>query len=182
VAAKLKLSIDVVALYRREESSPAKRRAVAATLTNDSFRREFGRRVIDRMVERTQDERVDKNGNRLKPYSAAYAESLAGQVYGKRKGEIADLTASGQMLANLEVIATPARSVVIGFTSQEQNDKAHGHVFGGGHLPVRDFFGLPKDEQVEILKSTLKDFNRSADLFIDIPEVGPQITLDLEDI
>lgn len=180
MAAKLKLQFDVVALYRGMESDPRKRRAVASTLTNDFFRREFGRRVIDRMVERTQSERVDKNGRSFKGYSKAYADSLAGQVYGKKKGETADLTASGQMLANLEVIATPARSVVIGFTSQEQNDKAHGHVFGGGNLPVRDFFGLPKKEQEDILKDTLKDFNRDAELFFDIPPVESVVFIDEE--
>lgn len=183
MAAKIKLSIDVVRLYNSSESNPATRRAVAPTLTNEFFRREFGRRVIDEIRKRTEKERIDKNNSSLTKYSKSYEESLAGQVYGKKASQYANLTASGQMLANMEVVGTPARSVVIAFPSQDQNDKAHGHVYGGGFrsaLPVRDFFGLPEKEQQKILKDTLKDFNKDAELFFDIPPADVQITLEDE--
>lgn len=179
MAAKLKLSIDVVRLYNQSETDSAKRRAVAPILSNDFFKREFGRRVIEEIRNRTQSESIDKNSRSFTKYSKSYKESLAWDVYGKTTQ--VDLTLSGQMLANMEVVGTPARSVVIGFISQEQNDKAHGHVYGGGFrkaLPVRDFFGLPEKEQVKILKDTIKEFSSNAELFFDLPPVDTQVTLE----
>lgn len=181
MAAKIKLSIDVVRLYNSGQSNAATRRAVAPILSNDFFRREFGRRVIEEIKNRTQRDNIDKDGRTFKKYSKSYKESLAFQVYGK--SSTVNLTLSGEMLANMDVVGTPARSVVIAFPSQEQNDKAHGHVFGGGFrsaLPVRDFFGLPEKDQCKILNKTIKDFNADAEIFFDIPPVSAQITLEDE--
>lgn len=173
MAKTLKFEIDVVNLFNSTTSSAALKRAAASTLSDASFRREFGRRVIDRIVERTQSG-IDQNGAPLAAYSSSYKKSLAFEVYGKNAGEV-NLTLTGEMLASFEVKGTPARKVVMGFLSKLQNNKAHGHVYGGGHkgsLPVRDFFGLPVGAQKEILLDTMRDFNAPITVF-DLPDTDP---------
>ena len=59
------------------------------------------------------------------------------------------------------------REVTIEFTS-DQNDKAHGHVNGGGNLPKRDFFGLPPNVEERLLKRIITDASR--DNFIGVFE------------
>jgi len=172
MAYNLKFEIDVVNLFNNTTSSNALKRAAAPTLSNASFRREFGRRVVDRITERTQDG-INKNGKAFTKYSKSYKESSVFEIYGKSSD--VNLTLTGEMLASLDVKSTPARKVVIGFQSDTQEAKAHGHIFGGGYkksLPVRDFFGLPVKEQQEILKETMRDFNSPVTVF-DLPETEP---------
>lgn len=171
----LKLEIDVVNLYREFENDSRKRKAVAPILSNSSFRREFGRRVIDRIRERTQDG-MDKNGRNFKAYSKSYKNSLTFEIYGKTNK--VDLTLTGEMLASLDVGSVPPRKVVIDFASGVQEAKAHGHIFGGGYkgtLPVRDFFGLPRKDQFELMQETLRDYNADNTDF-NVPTVGPDTT------
>lgn len=177
----LKLEIDVVNLYRRFESDQRKRNAVSPILSNASFRREFGARVVDRVLDRTRDA-IDKDGRKFKAYSKSYKKSLAFEIYGKTN--TVNLTLTGEMLSSMRVRSTPARKVVIDFASSEQEAKAHGHIFGGGYkrsLPVRNFFGLPEKEQFTILEETLRDFNAPTTDF-NVPVVEPTPTVTDEDI
>jgi len=173
MAKTLKFEIDVVNLFNSTTSSAALKRAAASTLSDASFRREFGRRLVDRITQRTQSG-IDMKGSPLAAYKKSYVKSLEFEIYGKKEGEV-NLTLTGEMLASMDVKDTPPRKVVIGFQSDLQNDKAHGHVYGGGYkrsLPVRNFFGLPLGAQKEILLDTMRDFNAPVTVF-DLPDTEP---------
>lgn len=145
--------------------SGSARRAVQPIIANRSVKAEFGRRVIDRIIERTQESNIDKKGKQFTGYSESYVKSLAFDIYGKSKSDV-NLTLTSEMLSNMQVTSIDSRGVEISFPSQDQNDKAHGHING---IPrkygktkgkvVRDFFGLPEKEQQDILKETIRDFN-----------------------
>lgn len=169
----LKLEVDLVNLFASTTNSQSLKRAASSTLQNANFRREVGRRFIDEIVNRTQSG-INKNGRQFTKYSSSYKESLVFEIYGKTS-EVT-LTLTGEMLASMGVTATPPRKVVIGFQSNEQEAKAHGHIFGGGYkrsLPVRDFFGLPQKRQTEILKEAMRDFNAPTTVF-DLPLTEPE--------
>lgn len=58
------------------------------------------------------------------------------------------------MLNDLTVLSVEGNYVTVGFTEDEQNAKAQGHITGkdgvifknGRSFPVRDFLGLPQEE------------------------------------
>lgn len=157
--AKLKLRFDLIDLLHRVEDDRRKRIAYTPILREDAVKREFGRRAIDKILERTNDG-IDKKDNPFKKYSKAYIKSLAFQVYGKSAGQV-NLKLSGEMQADIDVIKTDRTGVTIGFRDGDQNDKAYGHVYGKGSLPVRDFWGLPDDDQEAIMKTVLRDANEN---------------------
>lgn len=118
----------------------------------ESTKEALGQAIIDKIVERTQEQRIDKFGKKLAGYSKAYANSLDGQVGGKVQGQAANLTLSGDMLSSINIIEKTAKTITIGFDDDTENAKAFGHISGmEGHPTikkgkVRDFFGLPKSE------------------------------------
>jgi hypothetical protein len=81
-------------------------------------------------------------------------------VGGKRAGQPANLTLSGDMLSSLNIVEQTAKTITIGFDDATENAKAFGHISGmQGHPTikngkVRDFLGLPDKE----LKSIARDF------------------------
>lgn len=171
----LKLEFDVVDIFKSNNSNKNVFKSVSPILANPNFRQEYGRRLIDKIKERTQSG-VNKNGRSFKQYSQSYKESLVYEIYGKTSQ--VNLTLTGEMLASMQVASTPSRKVVINFASSEQEAKAHGHIFGGGYkrnLPVRDFFGLPKKDQYKILEETIKDFGSNTTIF-DVPNVSESIS------
>jgi hypothetical protein len=128
-----------------------------------STRELIGQSIIDRIVRRTSVESRDKYGRLMKGYSKTYAESLAGQVYGKIAGAPANLKATGDMLGSLNIVGQSATTVTIGYDDAQQNAKAYGHISGmdghpilDGKVPKRDFLGLSKDD-VRAIKSDLAD-------------------------
>lgn len=106
---------------------------------NDSSLRDtIAQEVLDRIIERTQSG-IDKNGQKFKPYSAAYA---------KAKGvsrDSVDLTLYGDMLESMDIVDATAETVVLGFPDSHENAKAYNHT-EGVTVPRRDFFGLPQEE------------------------------------
>lgn len=165
MAQRVQIKINLMALSRQAFSDRRVQKAVAPILKDRTFKREYGQRLIDEIVRRTRDENVDINGKKFEGYSKTYESSQVFEIYGKSEKTV-DLTLTGEMLSNMIVRDNSSDGIRLEFASQEQNDKAHGHINGipkkrGKRVGkvVRDFFGVPEDKQVEILKATIKDFN-----------------------
>lgn len=157
MAGRLKIRLDVVELVKKATGSNIDLRdAYLRTLSNDQIKREFGKRCIDSIIDRTL-EGIDKNGSNFKGYSKAYKNSDTFKIYGKSPSQV-NLKLTGEMQAAIDVTEINSRSIVLGFIDQEQNDKAHGHVHGANYLPVRDFWGISEKDQISILKETIRDF------------------------
>lgn len=180
MAEKVKFKIDFNSLIESAFDSKKMRDKARGFISSTDFKREFGLRVIDAIITRTQDKNLDKNNNKLfKPYADSYINSDAFKVYGKTKNDI-NMTLTGEMLNSMDVVKISRSSIDIGFISKTQNDKAHGHINGikrrfgqtkkkkgSIKLVIRDFFGLTQDAQIKILKSTMKDFNGNSVTLID---------------
>jgi len=123
------------------------------------LRQTIGQAFIDKIVERTQKGK-DKDGKRFKGYSKTYKESLDFKAHNKKAGKV-DLKLTGDMQRSIDVVDENSKSIYIGFDNQEDMDKAHGHITGGGKLPVRDFWGLTSKEK----ESVRKDFQSDVDRF-----------------
>jgi len=141
-----------------------RQKALAPFLKQDSIKREFGNRLIDKIKNRTlsgQDKYGDTfagaKGKAPGRYSDFYKNSLPYKIY--RKIDKVNLRLTGQMQASINVVGVTATGVDIGFLSAAQAEKAKRHVTGEGPLPIRDFWGVSKDEQEKILKGVIKDFN-----------------------
>lgn len=156
MAAQLRLKINVIKLAKQAAgSNPAKQDAYISALS-DGVKREFGKRCIDFILERTNNGK-DKNGQAFKRYSEAYKKSDTFKIYGKDPGTV-NLKLTGAMQSAIDVLEVTPQTVTLGFVDQEENDKAHGHVNGSNKLPKRDFWGINEKEQAKILKETIKDF------------------------
>jgi hypothetical protein len=130
--------------------------------TNPATRAAIGQAIIDRIVERTQSENVDRFGKSLGTYSPSYRDSLDFKVL-KGSERVVNLTATGDMLGSMTITEQTPRTITIGWTDSEQNTKAYGHISGMKGHPVlqgkvkpRDFFGLPKSD-LEAIASEFED-------------------------
>jgi hypothetical protein len=59
------------------------------------------------------------------------------------------------MLADFSVLAARNGRIILGFDSEEQRAKAHGHMTGqegSGNLPVRDFLGISDEELAQAIR------------------------------
>lgn len=151
----LKLKFDLSSVLE-EGFDEDQRRALTPAINQDSIKREFAQQCIDRILERTN-RGIDKNGDSFPGYSKAYKNSRAFEVYGK--DSTVNLKLSGAMQASIGILSTGTRSVTIAIDGGLEEDKARGHINGANYLPVRDFWGLPMDDQVEILKGILREEN-----------------------
>ena len=128
-------------------------------LSNASFREMFTKRVIDRIVERTSESGVDRNGKKFAPYSKSYMQSDVFKIYSKSSKVNLELT--GEMLSSMRGL-DKAQSIIIQMVDQENKAKASGHVYGirkkGGGKVIRDFLGLPQDEESKLFEETLLEF------------------------
>ena len=122
----------------------------------------LGQAIIDQIVTRTSELRRDRFDNVMKGYSASYAKSLDGQIFGKVRGQPANLLATGDMLGSMNIIEETRDTITVGFDDPRENAKAYGHISGmRGHPTVkngkvRDFLGLsPKD--IEALRRDWAD-------------------------
>lgn len=150
-------------------------------MSNRSVKTEFGRRVIDEIKRRTQEDNIDKNGKKFKGYAKSYVESDIFEIYGKSSSDV-NLTLTSEMLSSMAVTDTTENGVVISFISEKQALKAQGHIEGIPRMfgkvkgkVKRDFFGLPEKDQQQILKDTVRDFQESRfdfDTSIEEPQVG----------
>lgn len=150
-----KLTINLNEVIR-QESDADKRRAFTRASRSEAVKLEFGARVVDEIVRRTQEDNVDKAGRKFRKYSKAYINSTNFKIAGKEAGKV-DLTLSGDMLGTMQVLGTAGPAVTIGWNIAVEDEKAGYHVEGTGKMPKRDFFGMPKGEQYKILKSVLRD-------------------------
>lgn len=133
-------------------------------------RQAIGQAVIDQIVKRTQEQRIDKNGKPLKGYSKTYAQTLEAKIAGKSAGEPANLTLHGDMLGSLTIVDETAKTITIGFDDSKENAKAYGHISGmEGHPTikkgkVRDFMGLPKKDLESIAAKFADDVESVSDV------------------
>jgi len=122
-------------------------------------REAVGQEIIDKIIERTRERNIDKDGKRLPGYSKSYRKSLDFEIAGKSSGNV-NLTLTGDMLDSLKVISHRKGSILVGFDrgDSDLNGKAEGNIKGtyGQSKPIsgkkRDFLGLPKTEVESIEK------------------------------
>jgi hypothetical protein len=157
----VKYRIDLKSVFNRTFPNREVKRGLYPLISDPMIKRAYGLAVIDEIIGRTQDERIDKNDTSFEKYSKSYARSLVGQVYGKRAGVIANLTLTGEMLASMDVQDAGKTEIYIKFVDETNAAKAHGHIHGikrldaSGGKVVRDFFGLPKPVEEKILKGLI---------------------------
>ena len=142
--------------------SVEQRKTLTPLISRESVKREFAKGVLNKMLERTN-RGIDKRGIPFKAYSKAYKESRSFKIFGKRANRV-NLKLTGGMQAS--IVGRPAEktkvALVIPIGTAER--KARGHINGSGPLPVRDFWGVPMDDQVKVLKDVLKDSGARSDL------------------
>lgn len=133
-------------------------------ITDTEFKQLFGYRVVDRIVNRTRDENIDKKGNSLGVYSKSYKESLIFSIYKGGESSV-NLTLTGEMLESLSP-KMGRYEIIVELEGQNNRDKAQGHITGRygkkGRAEKRDFLGLPKEELIEQFKEAMKDFRSGA--------------------
>jgi len=161
---KVKYEIDMVSVFDVALASKprAVREALRPILSKPAFKRMFGFNVINAIEKRTL-KGIDKNNKRFpSPYSDQYIGSDEFKVYGKSAFKV-NLRLSGEMLSSMKIGKGPVRKLKIIMADRHNNDKAHGHITGNiakiKSKAKRDFLGLPKDEEIKIMKKTLKQFN-----------------------
>lgn len=131
---------------------------------NREMRESVGQAIIDRIITRTQDMGVDKNGKNFAKYSKLYEKSLDFQAAGKDGKP--NLTLFGDMLGSLTIIEQTPKTLTLGFKDSKENAKAYAHTTGfEGHPtiksgPVRDFFGLPAKDLQEIAADYEQDVDQ----------------------
>lgn len=117
---------------------------------NDSLRQALAQAVIDKIQKRTEDG-LDRNNKSFKGYSKAYKNSEAYADF-RKTGKV-NLRLTGDMLDLMDVIDQSANTVTIGWSDEDEKNKAKGHIDGAGRLPRRDFFGLNSSDISEIKSS-----------------------------
>jgi hypothetical protein len=159
-------------LLRQVETNPKVIKALTPIVKQDDVKKEIGRRIIDAIRERTQSGK-DKDGERFKKYSVAYKKSAIFDIWGKSASQV-NLVLTGDMQANMDVTKVTATGVELGFTSEKESEKAEGHIKGANHLPVRNFWGLPTEKQLDsIMRDVIKEYSSDRLLSqIDIIESG----------
>jgi hypothetical protein len=120
-------------------------------------RKEVGSRVVQEIIKRTQDEHKDKKNKPFAKYSKEYKSSLDFKIAGKNPSEV-NLTLSGDMLSDLDVIEHGIGYVDIGYDSGYFGaGKVEGNVIGSygdstGHpSKARNFLGMPKTDLNDII-------------------------------
>lgn len=118
---------------------------------NSQLRSAIGQEIIDIIRERTKNQKVDWQGEKLKsPYSKEYADSLEFKAFGKSKSNV-NLTLTGDMLGLMDIVDETQNTITIGWDVESERGKAAGHITGAGRLPRRDFFGLT-DSDIDRIK------------------------------
>lgn len=130
-------------------------------VSESDFKRLYGLRVVDRIVERTRNENIDRFGRSLGTYSKTYKESLIFQIYKDGQTQV-DLTLTGEMLESLNTISGARYNITIELVGENNRGKAQGHITGRlgktGRAKPRDFLGLPKSELTDLFKASMRDY------------------------
>lgn len=117
-------------------------------------REDLGHDIVEFIRQRTESGK-DANGNTFPGYSKAYMKSLDFKIAGKTKR--VNLTLSGDMLAELDVLRHKAGEITIGYDRGSENyGKAEGNINGsyGGDddkKKARNFLGISKADLKKIL-------------------------------
>jgi hypothetical protein len=165
-----KYEIDLRDVFDRAYSDRSSqfRDALRPTISDSNFKQLYANKIITRIRERTSDDGLDKNNERLKgPYSKSYSESLNFQIYGKSRNDV-NLTLTGKMLSSLNSKNQSSFKIVIQLDNEEDRGKAQGHITGRlgtkGRAPRRDFLGVTKEEEEDFLKESVREVRNLSDL------------------
>jgi hypothetical protein len=153
---KAELRIDLVDLLQSTVDDRRKRVALTPIVQREVIKNEFGNRIVDIILDRT-DSGIDKEGHAFKKYSKSYIKSDIFAAYNKSPSNV-NLELTGAMKSDLSVTGTDRTGVTIGFKDSEQEEKALRHITGDG-VPVRDFLGVPEKVQKEVLQDIIKSFS-----------------------
>lgn len=118
--------------------------------------------IIEHIINRSQ-KGFDVNNDPFPTYTKEYKDSKNFKIAGK--GSKPNLTLSGEMLNNIELISHKSGSMLIGFDrgDSELNGKAEGNQIGsygkksGDPDKAREFLGISEDDLDDILKKYPKD-------------------------
>lgn len=125
-----------------------------------ALKQALGQAFIDRIVARTQEQRIGVNGKPLKsPYSKEYADSLEFKAAGKSKGNV-NMTLTGDMLRSIDVIGETANTITIGIDDPDEAPKAYNHQTGDT-VPKRAFFGLTNKDVNEVASQFKSDIREA---------------------
>ena len=155
--------INVAKVLSDTDFSDAQKDKLREFIVDQDFKTIFALRVIDKIVERTQVDRVDKKGQPLGVYSTSYRKSHIFKVYHGDEKEV-NLTLTGEMLASLNPIYAKYE-FIIELEGQNNRDKAQGHItgkYGKAKAQKRDFLGLPKAVIEEEFKLAMKEYRQSS--------------------
>jgi hypothetical protein len=131
---------------------------------SETERLALGEDIIEYMRKRTEGGK-DSEGKPFPKYSKEYIKSLDFKIAGKSPGKI-NLTQTGEMLADIQVLDIKKDKLVIGFEKGSlSNDKADGHITGwqGRSDVKRDFLGFDSSSEKEKLKSIIRKHEKSID-------------------
>jgi hypothetical protein len=106
--------------------------------------------VIDYIRDRTQSGQSVSGGS-FKPYSKEYRDSAEFQIL-KGGDTTVNLTLTGSMLADMDVLNDGPNTITIGFTDTTETAKAYNHNVGDS-VPARPFFGVSEDEALDLIMS-----------------------------
>jgi hypothetical protein len=107
---------------------------------------EFVNRVIEKMIERTQDG-ISRGQRSFEPYSKEYAEKKGVGV------KDVDLTLFGDMLGSIEAKFLRGQKAKVYIDGKKNNLKAYNHMTPKdetNRLPKREFFGMTKRQLKEV--------------------------------
>ena len=134
-------------------------KVLGGSAKNEIVRESFFQLLFDSMNERL-DSGKNVNNKALKSYSKSYKDSLAYEVFGK-DGTV-NMQLTGDMINSVAIQKQSSKTMKIGFTGEDENNKAYGHITGmkghkflEGKVPKREFFGWT-DKEVKSIASELR--------------------------
>jgi len=115
-----------------------------------STKERIAQAIIDKIIANSE-AGLNRTGGSLPKYSKGYLNSDAFTAFGKDSKP--NMTLSGDMLGQIDVLGISGDTIKIGWDSELENAKAHGNITGQEGLwkKKRDFFGLTAKEIKEIL-------------------------------
>lgn len=143
----------MVAKWQREKI------AIDPKYTSDD-RIELADRILEFIRSRTEKGK-DKKNKSFAGYSDSYKNSLDFKIAGKSSK--VDLTLSGDMLIEMDLLSQKKGQLLIGFENgSEENARADGNItgsYGGSANPkkARDFLGITKKDLIAVQKKFDKD-------------------------
>lgn len=120
---------------------------IKGKLASPATMRTVGLNIAVHIVRRTMSG-IDEQGRRFVPY----AKSTKRRKLSYGSGAV-DLFESGDMLNDIGVTKVTAKSVRVGFSSKEMEQRARHHEEGHGNLPVRRFMGVSHAWVLEAVKT-----------------------------